>query len=219
MTGLIQQVGLRERKKRQTRVALIDAALDLFLRQGYEHTTVDQIADAVEVSPRTFFRYFGSKEDLLSYYMDTAEEVLVAALAARPAEESPFVAAAESFRAFFRFLQETPAEEKERFARVRRVIEAEPALQQAHFTRMGRTEERLAAAMARRMGVDPAADPRPHIAVAMVGGAVRVGFTRPPCDGDDLAGVVGRVEETLDLAAEMLRPAWDSGPARPEAGP
>ena len=56
---------LRERKRAKTRRALIDAAVELFDRQGYEQTTVAQIAAAAEISTRTFFSYFASKEDLL----------------------------------------------------------------------------------------------------------------------------------------------------------
>jgi AcrR family transcriptional regulator len=55
-------LGLRERKKLRTRMTLIEAAMDLCLRQGYEQTTVDQIAAAAEVSPRTYSRYFATKE-------------------------------------------------------------------------------------------------------------------------------------------------------------
>ena len=54
----------RERKKRQTRDALVHAALKLFDAKGYEHTAVREITDAVDVSERTFFRYFANKEDL-----------------------------------------------------------------------------------------------------------------------------------------------------------
>ena len=61
----------RRRKKRQTRDALIDTALDLFETKGYEHTAVHEITDAIDVAERTFFRYFASKEDLALFFVET----------------------------------------------------------------------------------------------------------------------------------------------------
>lgn len=76
---------LRQRKRARTRAALIAAALELFERQGYEATTIDEIAAAADVSPRTFFRYFATKEEV-ALGEDLGHE-LVALIAARPPEE------------------------------------------------------------------------------------------------------------------------------------
>ncbi|KAB8185193.1 TetR family transcriptional regulator [Nonomuraea phyllanthi] len=76
-------VGLRERKKVRTRRALVEAAIRLFDEKGYERTTVDEIAAAAEVSPRTFFTYFGSKEDVLFLQAEDRLDQLVEAVAGR----------------------------------------------------------------------------------------------------------------------------------------
>lgn len=76
---------LRQRKRARTRAALIAAALELFERQGYETTTIDEIAAAADVSPRTFFRYFATKEEVA--LGDDLGQEIVGLIAGRPAEE------------------------------------------------------------------------------------------------------------------------------------
>jgi AcrR family transcriptional regulator len=78
--------GLRERKKLQTRLAIRREAFRLFDEQGYANTTIDQIAEAADVSPRTFYRYFGIKEALL--LSDDQISPIVEAFAAAPRELS-----------------------------------------------------------------------------------------------------------------------------------
>src|SRR5580692_7962155 len=94
----------RERKKRQTRDALVHAALTLFDAKGYEHTAVREITDAVDVSERTFFRYFAGKEDLALSFIRDSTDAFIRELAARPAEEPPFSALTSSFRVSMRAL-------------------------------------------------------------------------------------------------------------------
>src|ERR1700687_5725543 len=85
-------IGLRERKKAQTRQALQDAAMTLFLERGFDGTTVEEIAETCDVSPRTFFRYYPTKEDVL--FGDSQERCaeLLAVLAAEPEGLPPLTA-------------------------------------------------------------------------------------------------------------------------------
>lgn len=80
---------LRERKRERTRQAIVDAAVDLFERHGYEGTTIADIAAAAEIGTRTFFSYFASKEELLFPESDTRVAAAIAAIAARKPGDRP----------------------------------------------------------------------------------------------------------------------------------
>lgn len=84
--------GLRERKKRRTRAALIDAAADLCLRKGYDNTTVEQIAAAADVAPRTFSRYFPNKESVVAAVTDDLDELIAVALDRLPTDITEYEA-------------------------------------------------------------------------------------------------------------------------------
>ena len=76
-------------KKQRTRQLLAEAAAELFYERGYDATTIDDIAAAVDVSPRTFYRYFPTKEDLVVAIGETSIESFLAALGARPPARAP----------------------------------------------------------------------------------------------------------------------------------
>lgn len=203
--------GLRERKKQRTRIALIDAALDLILAKGYEATTIDEIVAAVAVSQRTFFRYFATKEDLAISFMAEYDQVMLQTLTARPPGERPFQALLESMRTVLGTIEESGPAESTRFRKLRQVIETTPALVAAQMAHYSAAEKLLVTEIARRQGTDPGTDLRPQLLVAFYMSAVRVAFE--DCARHDLWDpvlVVRRVEEAVTLAGEALKDGWDT---------
>ncbi|NED83727.1 TetR family transcriptional regulator [Streptomyces sp. SID11233] len=168
--------GLRERKKRRTRDALLHAALDLFTTQGYEETTVDEIADAVEVSQRTFFRYFAGKESAAFAVQEMVESRFIAELSQRPASEAPFEAMRRAVLCAWNSIGEAieALVPVELHMRTYQMIESTPSLLAAHLRRNSELENQVALLIAQREGLDVERDPRPRVAVAAFCGVMRV---------------------------------------------
>ncbi|WP_406142575.1 TetR/AcrR family transcriptional regulator [Streptomyces sp. NBC_01089] len=167
--------GLRERKKQRTREALLRVALELFTTKGYEQTTIDEIADAVEVSQRTFFRYFASKEEAAFAVHDLVESHFFTALEARPPQERPFDAMRNAVLASWDSISLTIEDlvPVDLYMRICQVIESSPALLAIHLRRSAELEDRIAQLIADREGLDVDTDPRPRVAVAAFDGVMR----------------------------------------------
>src|SRR5947209_4159392 len=90
-------LGRRERKKRDTRRALASAALRLAAERGPDHLTIEEVAEAADVSVRTFFNYFSSKEEAIVGADPEAQAILAERLLARPASEPPLTALRNMF--------------------------------------------------------------------------------------------------------------------------
>lgn len=203
--------GLRERKKQRTRNALLRVALELFTTQGYEQTTVDEIADAVEVSQRTFFRYFTSKEEVAFAVQRMVEEHFVQALVERPAQEGPLDAMRNAVLASWDTIGEAIMEvvPVDMYLRTFQMIESTPALLAAHLRRTTEMEDTIARVVAEREGVDVDEDPRPRIVVAAFSGVMRV-TGQLWGRGTDLSleGIRALTADYLDHLAPALARDW-----------
>ncbi|MEU6703184.1 TetR family transcriptional regulator [Streptomyces wuyuanensis] len=217
MTG----TGLRELKKQRTRDALLRAALELFTTQGYEHTTVDEIADAVEVSQRTFFRYFANKEEVVFAVQDMVESHFVDALRRRPPEEGPFEAMRHAVRSAWDTIGEAIGQvvPVELHMRAYRMIESTPSLIAVHLRRSAELDEQVARLIADREGLDVDTDPRPRVAVAAFAAVMRV-TGRLWGQGEDASVEAIRelTEDYLDHLEPALATDWRAPAGRPARG-
>ncbi|MFC9911083.1 TetR family transcriptional regulator [Streptomyces sp. NPDC059862] len=175
-TASAPRPGLRELKKRRTRDALLRTAVEMFTTRGYDHTTVDDIAAAVDVSPRTFFRYFSGKEDAALALETMTVAHFLDAVRARPAHEPPMEAMRRAVMEGWDTLSAVVESVApiEQYLRMYQVIESTPVLLAAHLRHFAETEEQMALLIAEREGLDVDADPRPRVAVAVFSGVMRV---------------------------------------------
>jgi AcrR family transcriptional regulator len=156
-------MSLRERKKALTRRAIQDAAHRLFAERGFEKVTVAEIADAANVSVKTLFVYFRSKEDLVLSDYDLLD-MLVAALASRPKQKSPAMAVAD---AFIEHLRQQPEAVADLFGWQRSYGES-AGLQAALLRRWSFFEDRITEELAREAG-GPATTTMRFEAIQLVG--------------------------------------------------
>jgi AcrR family transcriptional regulator len=160
--------GLRARKRQETREKLTRAAMALFLERGFEATTLDDIVAAADISRRTFFHYFASKEDVVFAWQEEGTAALIAAVAARPAGE-PMLAAAEN--AIVAMAGQLDPGEVVAMARLKR---DNPALQARDQLKYEKLERALADALLKRTGNKT--DKMQARLVAMIAtGAMRIG--------------------------------------------
>ena len=193
-------LGLRERKKQRTRATLIDAAVELCDRQGFERTTVDQIAAIADVSPRTFSRYFATKDAIALALIDDAIELAALKLASQPRDLNHFEALRRSYVAMYTATKAAPPGglSAERIMCTVRIIMTSPTLRQAAL------EYRPHAVnieLAKRMGVD-IGHRRLKLLAAMWGAIIMTALADLTEDGVDWANIgiddiVARLEETF----------------------
>ncbi|MCM2412100.1 MULTISPECIES: TetR family transcriptional regulator [unclassified Streptomyces] len=195
--GAQPPLGLRERKKLRTRVAIRQATYRLIAEQGYDATTIEQIAEAAEVSPSTVFRYFATKEDIV--LTDEYDPVMEAALRSRPAGEPPLLSVrlmlTESLTSFI------TTENEELRQRTRLMVEV-PAIRARMTETMSDTAKILSQVLADRTG-GSADDLRIRVFVASVLGALRevtLYWAEHGQEGD----LVAMINEALDALESGL---------------
>ncbi len=187
------QPGLRERKKIKTRTAIRGATYRLIQGQGYDATTIEQIAELAEVSPSTVFRYFPTKEDIV--LTDEYDALLVAELHARPADE-PWL---ESLRYVMQRAMHLEAAEGPDVTRLRaRLMVEVPAVRSRMMESMSVTGHLLCQVIGERTGRAPDSFEVRVFAMSLVGALMEVSlYWAEHRHEDDLAVLVDRALDVL----------------------
>jgi AcrR family transcriptional regulator len=208
--------GLRERKKQRTRAVLIDAAIELCLRNGYDQTTVEQIAAAADVSPRTFSRYFATKDAVFLTLIEDYVEQVTLELASIPPEVGPLEALRVAHVETLARVATRPTSRlsDDRIVLMLRVINASDALRQAAFDFK---HEPSHAFVAKRMGV-PVDDRRVQLVGSIFSSVIvtACGDLIEHTDGVRLGAdaMIGRLNEAF---AQLALIAADLNPPAAEA--
>ena len=206
--------GLRERHRKRTAADLEEAALTLFSERGFDSVTIDDIAAAADVSRRTFFRYFASKEDVILSDHPKRLDELAAALDRRPADEPALTALRHAIMS----MAGTYEEEREHMVRRFSLMNTTPALEARSLCLQRNWETSVTDMLAGRMGVDPTQDLRPGVVAATTMAAMRVA-TANWLAGGGKGDLLVIVAEALDLLDGGLQAAATPPLARRRPSP
>ena len=206
--------GLRARKKRRTRTTLVDVAAELCLRQGYDRTTVEQIAAAADVSPRTFSRYFPTKESVVAAIADEIDESVAAALETQPLDINEYEALLRAHLQIFSPRGPYAPAAFNRMAVMIQIVNASPALSGAAFAIQQGHANRSTIVLGRRMGLPP-----DHRAVRLVAdvwtvvyAATLAGMGTPGNDPIEATILCERLTSTFAVFTRTLAP-WHAASA------
>src|ERR687887_719218 len=188
--------GLRERHRKRTAADLEEAALALFTEKGFDAVTIDDIAASADVSRRTFFRYFASKEDVILSDHPRRLSELQAELDRRPPDEPALTALRHAIIS----LAGSFEDQREHMLRRFQLITDTPALEARSLCLQRNWETGVTEMLADRMGVDPAEDLRPGVVAATTMAAMRVATANWLAGGghDDLPAIVAASLDLLD---------------------
>lgn len=190
-------LGLRERKKLRTRTMLIDAAVGLCDRQGFDGTTVEQIAAIADVSPRTFSRYFATKDAIALALIDEVLEHTAAQLARQPVDIDHFEAMR---RAYIGMAESSKAATagftSDRLLQILRIVVNSSALRHASIEYRANAVDRV---VAQRMGTS-VEDRRVKLTAAVWGGILMTA----------LQGATGRMTDAVSLTVDDLLVAFEA---------
>ncbi|MGP3966179.1 TetR/AcrR family transcriptional regulator [Streptomyces sp. 6N223] len=201
--------GLRERRKLRTEQDLLRSGLELFLSRGYAQTTVGDIARGAEVSERTFFRYFASKEELVLRPMREASALFLAEVERRPPGEEPLWALREAGRSVMRAMS---GESQCTYLRAMRLMCTESDVLAAALRLAAQQQCLLARVLCVREGIDPE-DPRP----ALLAGAFHSAWLLAAlawdkrCDGSPQA-LQDAADDHLGLMRAAVQGNWRDAP-------
>ncbi|WP_426508377.1 TetR family transcriptional regulator [Dactylosporangium sp. McL0621] len=188
--------GLRERKKQKTRWAIQEHAVRLFVQQGYDATTIEQIAEAAEISPSTFFRYFKTKEDVV--IQDRYDELMAEKIRQAPADQPPLEVIRRAFVDGFQAITEDEMDQALQRAKLQLSV---PALRMRALDNLQDSIRYLAVPLAERLG-RPADDFRCQAFVGACVGAMINALLAWANDGGDGKAALQLIDQALDVVAK-----------------
>lgn len=189
-----QTPSLRDRKKQRTRRKIEQVALDMFEENGFDGTTIDLIAAAADIAPRTFFHYFPSKEDVVLADYATRLERIVAALEASPVVEEPWSA----LRAAFMSVAADYETERGELLRRFRIIEATPSVAARNLQIQATWEDAVTESVASWLDLDTAKDLRPRLIAGAALAAMRASLRRWLIDNGQ-SRLPSHISDSFDL--------------------